>query len=380
MDRLYFDVWTCVLYVTWGMLCVLFINGFMNPTIKVQRSKVYTFLFFITLLFLAVFRKVTYNIGGSDTINYIDNFLTIFKGGIDRGDNNTDLEWGFQTVTRLIRSFTDNYRVYFVFIYGIIVYGYIKFIKNSCPKGLVYIPFILLMYPFVRSFNTMRTSVAIAFILMGISCMDKSKWKSLLLILSSVLFHRISLMFVFVWPFYMIINKTIPNISKGQFVKLSLAGILVIFLISLQVQQYAILFQVVEGNDASYIQANLGQNYLTRYPLFFGQLMLFVLLIIYYNSIKWDKKNVLLRILFIYDLWMVPAGLVLGMWRSVEYLYFVRLSLWSVLLYAMTKNKPRDYGTIIKSTFFIVFIAWLVFRIYKEYEDLKISPYIFDIL
>ena len=50
---------------------------------------------------------------------------------------------GFQTITKAIRSLSDNYHVYFMFMYGIIIYGYIKFIKRSCPKGLVYIPFII---------------------------------------------------------------------------------------------------------------------------------------------------------------------------------------------------------------------------------------------
>lgn len=365
---------------------MFFIRGFMKAPssinctsrVTVWHSRLYTILFFLMLLFLAVFRKVTYNLGGSDTINYIDNFQTIFKGGIDR-QNNSDLEWGFQTITKAIRSLSDNYHVYFMFMYGIIIYGYIKFIKRSCPKGLVYIPFILLMYPFLKSFNTMRTSVAIAFILIGISYMNKSKLLSFFLIAFSVLIHRISLLFVFVWPFYYVMNKRLIEMSRIKFVIVTLVGIVVVFLVSLQFQQYAILYQIADGTDAYYIQATLGQDYLMRYPMFLGQLLLFVFLFLNYNSISWDDKSKSLRTLFIYDLWMVPAGLVLGMWRSIEYLYLVRLSLWAILIYALTQKSSQVVATFIKISFFFVFAAWLIFRIYKEYEDTKISPYILDL-
>ena len=386
MDKLYFDIWTCVLYLLVGVMCMFFIRGFMKAPssinctsrVTVWHSRLYTILFFLMLLFLAVFRKVTYNLGGSDTINYIDNFQTIFKGGIER-QNNSDLEWGFQTITKAIRSLSDNYHVYFMFMYGIIIYGYIKFIKRSCPKGLVYIPFILLMYPFLKSFNTMRTSVAIAFILIGISYMNKSKLLSFFLIAFSVLIHRISLLFVFVWPFYYVMNKRLIEMSRIKFVIVTLVGIVVVFLVSLQFQQYAILYQIADGTDAYYIQATLGQDYLMRYPMFLGQLLLFVFLFLNYNSISWDDKSKSLRTLFIYDLWMVPAGLVLGMWRSIEYLYLVRLSLWAILIYALTQKSSQVVATFIKISFFFVFAAWLIFRIYKEYEDTKISPYILDL-
>ena len=167
--------------------------------------------------------------------------------------------------------------------------------------------------------------------------------------------------------------------SRIKFVIVTLVGIVVVLLVSLQFQQYAILYQIADGTDAYYIQATLGQDYLMRYPMFLGQLLLFVFLFLNYNSISWDDKSKSLRTLFIYDLWMVPAGLVLGMWRSIEYLYLVRLSLWAILIYALTQKSSQVVATFIKISFFFVFAAWLIFRIYKEYEDTKISPYILDL-
>lgn len=371
-----------------GCLCVVFINGFMKPkgTAElpsrrgvIRHSTIYTVLFFLMLLVLAAFRKVSLNVGGTDAPNYISNFLNIDKGGMDRSGN-VEMEWGFQTLTRFVRSFTDDYRVYFAVIYGIIVFGYIKFIKCNCPKGLVYIPFLLLMYPFFRSFNTVRTSVAIAFILMGLSYIDKSKWKSFLLIAVSVLFHRMSLLFVFVWPFYYLMQRYSPQLSRKKFVIVSLMGIAALYLISLRFQQYAIAYEIMDGADVSYIQDTLGQNYLMRYPMFFGQLLLLIMLTLNYNSIQWNSKTISLRTLFIYDLWMIPAGLVLGMWRSIEYLYLVRLSLWAVIIYTMAKKQSSGGALLVKICSFCAFVFWLVLRVYKEYEPCHISPYIFNFI
>lgn len=386
MGRAYFSLWTCVLYVSVGIMCVVFINGYMNnvgrgnfvSSKRFQRqSKAYIILFFFMLLFFAVFRKVSFQLGGTDALNYIYNFLHIFDGGLDRGGN-AEFEWGFQKITILIRYITDNYKVYFAFMYGIIIYGYIRFIKNNCPTGLSYIPFLLLMYPFLKSFNTMRTSVAISIILIGLSYIDKSKWKSLLITASSILFHRISLLFVFVWPVCIIMKKKYPKLSRKKFVFITLAGILISFLLSLRFQQYAVAVQMFDGADASYIQRTMGQDYLMRYPMFFAQMVLFIILVFSYNSIKWDEKTGLLRSMIIYDLWVVPAGLVLGLWRSHEYLYLVRLSLWSAIIYAMTKNKSKSGAIFIKTIFLVIFIAWLVFRIYKEWESSHLSPYVLD--
>lgn len=386
MDKLYFDVWTCLFYTIIGILCSMLISGFMRSTDRMnpmqlktyaRRSKNRTYLLFAILLILAVFRRVSPVLGGTDVPNYINNFLTIQEGGIDRKAN-AELEPGFQLITRLIRLFTDNFKVYFMFMYGIIVYGYIRFIKDKCPKGVCYFPFILLMYPYLKSFNTMRTSVAIAFFLLGICYLDKSKWKSLLLITSSLLFHRVSMLFVLVWPFYMVVEKLLTKMSRWIFVVVTIVGIAVVYVISLKLQQYAILFQVVEGTDAYYIQATLGQNYFMRYPMFFGQMILFILLVVNYNSIKWEGQTKLLKTVFIYDLWMVPAGLVFGMWRSIEYLYLVRLSLWALIISTMTKHKFKKIAVPIKIAFAIVFVFWLVFRVYKEWEDTGISPYVFE--
>jgi hypothetical protein len=111
--------------------------------------------------------------------------------------------------------------------------------------------------------------------------------------------------------------------------------------------------------------------------MYFGHMLLFAFIYFFYDRIKWDNSAVILRTIFIYDLWVTPAGLVLGMWRFVEYLYLVRLALWGVVVYSLTKQFGA-MGWLIKTISFISFSSWLVFRIYKEWEPVQISPYIFD--
>ena len=387
MYHLYFDVWTCALYTIVGIVGAILINKFMclssslNPILirrRKRQASLATGLFFFIYLCLAVFRKVTPEIGGLDTANYINNFLTIHSGGIDRHEN-AALEWGFQTLTGAFRSITDEYKLYFTFMYSLIVCGYIYFIKKMCPRGLVYIPFISLMYPYFRSFNTMRTSVAISILLIGLCYLDKNKWKSLIIMLSSVLIHRISFLYVLVWPFYYLHKKYFPIIRRRDFIFIAIIGVTVVYFVSLQLQQYVLLYQVVEGGDASYLRSTLDLNIFQKYPMYTGQLLLFGFVVFKYKTIKWEGNVDVLRILFLYDLWMTPAALILGMFRFVEYFYLVRLSLWSIIIYILIKRKPQTNALFIKGIFCVVFVTWLVIRIYKEWEATGTSPYIFEI-
>ena len=386
MYKAYFDITTVIIYVTFALLGALCIDKFMSA--KVVLGKTYTknsqyrfawtFFFVFIYVMLAVSRKVAQDIGGSDAIDYVYNFLNVYHGGLDR-QGNSEIEPGFQLFTRVVRSFTSDYHLYFLLIYSFIVIVYAKFIREKCPIGMIYIPFILIMYPYLKSFTSIRSSVAISFILLGLTQFDKRKWLSLIIVVMSLLFHRMSVMFVFVWPFVFFFNKYSSGISRKGFFFTSIVGVIVTFLLAQSVQQYFIALNVLSGTDLNYLTRNAGQNYLLRYPMFIGQLFLFIGLLLYYNRIQWDSRSRFLRTLFIYDIWMIPVGLVLGMWRSIEYLYIVRLSLWSVLLYCICKKNNKENVFFVKSIAFLLFVFWLVFRVYKEWDPAKLSPYIFDL-
>lgn len=384
----YFDIWTAFLYIFVGVLGGALISSFKKNiainnksvlALQHRKEKVCIILFFILYVFLAVFRKVGYELGGTDAANYIDNFNTILRdGGIDR-TGNVELEPGFQLLTKLVRRLTDNYKFYYFICYGIIVYGYIRFLRDVCPRGGSYIPFILLMYPFFRGFNTMRTSLAISFILIGLCYLDKKKWLSLVFFVLSVFFHRVSLLFALVWPYYVFFNKAMRGLTRNKFALISIGGVLLTFIVAMYLRHYMILFSLLEKSEISYMSSVLDDNILMRWPLYLGPLMLFVAIFVLYKRISWNEQSIFLRTLFIFDIWMIPAALVLGMWRFMEFFYLVRLSLWSIIIPVLVGRKSVGNIVIIKSIAMVVFVAWLFIRVFKEWEATSVSPYILDI-
>ena len=386
----YFDVGTVLLYVIVGLLGVLFIekmmtcqNNPLNELVYRYKHNVSTapFFFVVIYTFLAVFRSVSPNIGGSDALTYVLNFQTSLSnnGGYIKVMNGKDLEAGFTIITKAIRFLTSSYHIYYLIVYTFISYFYVKFIRDICPKGLFYIPFILLMYPYLRSFNTIRSSVAVGFIIWGLTIMNKKKWLSLLILIVSVSFHRMSILYVMIWPFYYLLRNYFYKLKKYQFVLFSMAGMIVIYLLSMTLQLYIGASMEIDELDMYYTTRSIGENHFERYPLVLGHLLTFGAIIWSYNKIKWEQKSTYLRTLFIYDLWVLPAGVVLGAWRFVEYLYLVRLSLWCIILYSISKGKSPSSVKTINILSLLVFGAWLVFRIYKEWDPIKISPYILDI-
>ena len=233
------------------------------------------------------------------------------------------------------------------------------------------------MYPYLKSFCTMRSSIAVGIFLIGLTMLRKHKWWSLFVIISTVFFHRMSIMFVPIWFFYMIMGKWFDDLSRFKFFIVSLGGVFLTFFVALQVQQYVLLLDVLSQTDSYYLKSNADQNLLMRFPMFFGQMLLFMAIVLLYKRVEWNETTKTLRTLFIYDIWMIPSALILGMWRNIEYLYLVRLSLWSVLLYTYTRKKKS--AQIIKMAALFAFVFWLFFRVYKEWDDAKLSPYIFDL-
>ena len=385
MYRAYFDITTVILYVVWGILGCWCINGFMTPTLvsnrgNAQRNKCCYFLFFFLYVFLAVFRKVADGgIGGADAIDYVFNFNNVFNGGLDR-TGTVEFERGFQYFTKAIRYVTDNYKVYFLICYLLIVYGYARFIKEKVPRGLSYIPFLLLMYPYIRSFNTMRTSMAIAIILIGMTYIDKSKTKSFIIIFSSLLFHRMSIVFALIWFFYIFLYKYLSKIGRKEFALIVIGGVVISYVVALSLQNYLFVLSILDGGEESYLMASQGQNIFSRYPMFLGYALLYIAIICLYKKIDWDKNSVFLRTIFIFDAWVVPACLVLGMWRFLEYFYVIRLGLWSIILFTLIRKRRLMPAIVYKLGFFFIFVAWLVFRVFKEWEPAGLSPYLFDIL
>ena len=373
--RPYFDVYTLLIYVSIGILGVVFIQR--NNT----RESIWNCFFFILIFaVLATFRLVGNDVGGIDAPEYIDLFNHANMNGVGDRAGSTSIEPGFLYLNIIIRKFTDSWRLYFFVIYAFIAFSYFYFIKKMCPKGISVIPFVLLAFLFVKGFNTIRTHVAISILLIGISYIDRRKCLSLFLMATSIMIHRLSLLFLPIWFFYYVMKKIFPECSRIVYFTLGISGMVISLLASRYLQDYIMIAGLMDGTDAFYLTKKQDANILDSYPMFFAQVLLFLIICLYYNKIKWEKKSNLLKTLFLYDLCIIPAALTLGMWRFVNYLYVVRLCLWAVVMYNMEYYILKVKRQFIALLLWVIFIGWFAFRFSREWSDTGISPYIFDVL
>lgn len=378
MIKPYFSITTISAYVLIGIILVLFlISRTSHNSVRRKYTNVSSILFVLLLTVFATFRLVGDGIGGQDALSYINRFVS---DDFDRGLDIMEPLYIF--FNRAIRFFTSDYHVFFFIIYGFIAYSYLVFIKKIVPNKISYIPFILLAYLYVRGFNTLRTSLSVSFILFGVCYIGKKWWISLVFFISSIFIHRVSLLFLPLYILYhFFANHKQLYLSRKSFFFSIIIGIALSYSVSVYLQNLTFLSALLEGtNDAYYLKMSADESLLSAYPMYFGQALLAIFVLLNFDKIKKHDNIDLLLICLIYDLWVIPAANILGMWRSMEYLYLCRLSLWGIIIYELCKSSRPDKVIIIKISSFFLFVFWFVFRFYSEWEPMKISPYVFDLL
>lgn len=367
MNYPYFDFFTLVLYILIGLLEYKVIKSH----IKHPKGKSLV-LGAVLLLLFATSRKVASCLGGMDALNYENIFLNCLNQSLEYDS----LEFLFSGFTRTVRRLTGDPVIYRLCCYSLIVCGYFIFIKNFCPREISAIPFVLLIYPFILSFNTMRTSMAISIILIGLVLLKRRRYLcAVVIIMSSVFFHRISIIIVPFLLLYIVSNRLNIFRSRKRFiiclgVLMSIGVVLAKYL-----QQYMLLFDVLEGNDAYYIERNVEASILST----LASLVPLILIVIFW-LVTWDeninKKNNLLALLVFYDIAVFPAAFILGIWRINEYMYIPRLLLWGILLYSFRQRFSVSSRQTIDFTFLLAFSVWLIDRINAVWDPAGLMPYV----
>ena len=384
MSTAHFDIASLVLYVLIAISGSLLIKAANNnksvkiPYIRSGEFLYYTILFVVFVVF-AVFRKVDANVGGTDAPAYIYNFENIFNTGT-RYEYQEQL---FLVFIKAVRYLTDEYKVYFLICYSLIAYSYIYFLKNFLPdKAVSYIPFILLLYPYLKSFNTLRSSLAIAIFLIALVCLLKKKnVLGTLLIFSTFFIHRMSILYIVFVPFYFLFRKQVCGYGRRKLLLFLIFFILASYLCARFLQHFIIAFQLLYSDtDAYYLTKSIETGILTRWPMLLPHFLLLVFLLSFQNKLPKNGKADFLKILCIFDIIIMPVSVVLGMWRANEYFYVARLITWGVLIELFSNLFSKSSKIIVKLVVFAAFLTWLIFRICSEWQELKIMPYLLDIV
>lgn len=151
---------------------------------------------------LASFRVVQGEYGGADAQNYIDCFLYGYEYSSEKL---------FYLIGRIIRFFTDNYHVYFMFIYGVIVASILSFaacVLNEGNKKRSIAVLFLFFNMYVTSFGVMRQWLAIAVGMLAIVAVKKEhKVLGTIMLLIAGLIHFAMLPLFFVLIVYFVVFK-----------------------------------------------------------------------------------------------------------------------------------------------------------------------------
>lgn len=372
----YFDYSSLILYVLIG----LFSSYMIDISINYKKNSTYTrqtgyICFYIIFVTLASLRLITFNgIGGIDAFEYERLFLNALSS--DSRFEEQDILFGLFNKT--IRFFIESPVIYRFICYSIITLAYIYFIKSFCKKGVSCLPFIVLMIPYLKSFNTMRSSIAIAVILCGLVLLkDRRTLLGVILICISVLIHRMSILYVLFLPFYAIFRHYKYTNSNIKLIIVISTLTIIGYYLALQVQQYAIALSLLDGADAYYISKNLNGSILDAAVTVIPLILLSVMWLLCNRRLKYDKSISFLELMISFDIIITPIANILGMWRANEYFYLGRLVFWSYLIPVYCSGFKVQSRVIIKVLLAILFTAWLTYRITREWEPCGLMPYKF---
>ena len=344
------------------------------------RKSPLAILWWCILVFFAVFRVVKPEIGGSDAIEYIDYYYHCNDLSItDPAHLHNSSDFIFKWINKIIRYISSDYHLFFLFVYGYMVYSFINFLSWFSKKEYSVVPYILVFYLYLRGFSSIRSNLAIATILLGIVSLAKEKKLTpYLYFISSVLLHKMAIVFALSIPFcHLFKNKSI----KFKYIILFVAfGSIVAFILRPYFVQLSKLVEL-GGAYGSYVEIAMDEGTFT-WVNDFGQM--FLALILWFNrkkilnTVSKEASAMMIWNICAFDIALVPINQMIGLYRGYEFFYLARLCMWSLLIFLLLNKQKKTVRILGSSLFLFVFLAWMIFRISRTYEDTCLMPYLFD--
>lgn len=387
--RPHWDVASLLLYIILGCISMLAVKKIKKIEYKTGKllpliSKPYI-IWFITWIICSVWRYVDRGIGGSDAITYVEYFQECLNPNY-KGIYATHLDIGYQMLCKAIRLFTSDYHVLFFIVYGLIIISYQLFIKEFCFTEMKFTPMLLMFFVYLRGFNTIRTNLSVACILLGLVLMNKKRIKSsMILFVFSCLIHKASLIYVSFVVFYFLNKKRETRIWHE---------ILwcVVISITAKYTQKILMFsgigEELNGAYSSYAARSLKTSFFDNgWKIAFGQLLLLGLVVLLKQMIQNDvsRKSILdqerfkmIYLLCVYDFMMIPVCYTLSIWRGYEYFYLPRLIMWGEVVWVISKIFTKKSQIVFNIGVFFTFVGWMIFRLYNTWESSCLMPYIFE--
>lgn len=341
-------------------------------------------LWFVIWEVFAVCRLVRYPIGGADATAYARFFVNCFHPVGEWETNHIDIM--YRLLNQCVRLFTDDYHVMFFVVYAIILISYIVFIEEFRISEMSCIPFAILVYIYIRGFNTIRTNLGVACILFSLVAMHRKRVKTAFIFaVISGMFQVASILYAAIIIFY--------YLNKEKKVKIQYC-IIGLFFASLaaKIGQYIITnYQLPFLNNGAYrwyASTSSGQSFFADYwKIAFPQIVMGGIYFVMYKKLQKAKQKMksddkdkvqFLEWVIVFDVLTIPMTFILGIWRGYEYLYIARLMMWSYLIPIIIRCFTKESRKYVIACFFLVFVGWMIFRQYSTWEDSCLMPYIFE--
>ena len=369
-----------------GMVCLKYMiknSGSIGYVKNLAQLCVLGLLLVWTLM--AAFRLVGWGIGGTDALGYIQNFNDCLTPSKMSEHSTGDI--CFLWMQQIVKRFTDNYHIYFIVVSGFIAIAIVTFIKRFNNKIFCSIPLVLAFYLYLRGYNTLRSNMAIAFILLGlVSVADKHYKYAYFFMLCSLLTHKAGILYAMSIPY---LHIAIKRGIKPKYI--AIVGVSLLILVPIVRDRFIEYTSMNEMNGAygSYARSAMENNdWSSGLTENFMQYLLSLIVIVSTPKIRrvisncdmyiYRTVNMLLYICY-FDMMMIPFNVMMGIWRGYEFFYIPRLCMWGVVIYVYTRKMGRGMKGIAYFLIFAYFIAWFVFRLNRTYEASDLMPYILDV-
>lgn len=391
MYSVYWSLETLVFYLILALVGMWCMNYIKQDTMKFSfkntiRNK-YAIIWIGIWTFFATFRLVNWEIGGSDAPNYIYFFencnISVYSSWMEHVGDDFIFKW----INKSIRYMTADYHLYFALIYAFMTYASICFAKKFTKPEFNIAPYVLVFFLFLRSFSSIRSNLAIAFILIACVCFANNETrKAYVWAIASVFVHKASALFAFSIPFIHFFLR------KDFNVKYTIILIIISSFLGTVFQGWFIQYTSevdLSGAYGYYAARSLegGGFFDNAWKIAFEQMFLAFNVALnskrinqYINAhfVEGDSKTLkVLWLLCMFDFILIPVNFILGIWRGYEYMYIPRIVMWGLLLQFYTQ-KDTNSKIVMTTIFTIAFIAWMSFRIERTYEDTCLMPYIFE--
>lgn len=331
-------------------------------------------LWFIWVI-VATFRPVGAGYGGADAQSYIDFFESGVLTYIQRYELINSLadllgyrEPLFVLLNYVIRLVTDDYRVLFFCVYGIIAFSTIVFSKAFFTKESHLYPFAMAFCTFVYCFNIFRGGLCVSFCMLAFVQLKKKKFCSgAILVFIGAMIHYVGLCFFVVWAIVLISERIKIEFTTRRLLLWSVEANVITFLLSSIIAQF-----FIGTKYEVYFSEDIVVNILGNIP---GIVCCVIAILLYdFEKNNYDHKIVILALFVCLSLKYLSIGL--GGWRINDFFILIEMvffaEIWSNNRRLRIMCGRHDFMKTIICAFFLIrlFQFW-----HSLYESSSVFPY-----